>query len=84
MDWQARSVLGMEACGLPALQRSSLRSVASTSTMLSLALVSHSFNAFITPRLYAKVRLTTPSALRSFQEALASRPALGGLVVLEV
>lgn len=51
-----------------------------TKTMLRLSLSCKEFYYVVTPLLYAFVRLPAPSALRSFQQALATRPALGSFV----
>lgn len=73
----------VEACGPPTISRVTVvgRSDTDTDTLLQLSLASKQLYAFATPRLYAWVRLTRPSALKAFQQTLSSRPALGRLVV---
>lgn len=70
------------ACGPPTLFRSEVpgRTWDCTRTMNRLSQSGKELYALATPLLYANVRLTRPSALRQFQQTLASRPALGRLV----
>lgn len=70
------------ACSSPVLPRTHIvgRSDECTDMMMRLTLSCRAFNSFATSLLYAHVRLTRPSDLRLFHQALASRPALGMLV----
>lgn len=70
------------ACGPPALHRYTIvgRSDDCTTTMLSLLQTAKSLSPIIAPLLYRHVRLTRPSALRSFLRTVLSRPSLGELV----
>lgn len=67
------------ACGPPAIHRNTIvgRSGECATTMLSLLKAAKGFSSFIIPLLYRHVRLTRPSALRSFLQALLSRPSIG-------
>lgn len=70
------------ACGPPVIPRTTIvgRTDSCTATLLQLSLVSKQLYSFATARLYAHVRLTTPSSLRAFHRTLTSRAALGRLV----
>lgn len=82
LPYELRHLIILTACSSPGLPRHTTvgRSADCTTTMLALLQTARVFYPVIVPLLYSHVRLTRPSALKSFQQTLAARPSLGRLV----
>lgn len=82
LPYELRHLIILTACGPPVHRRHTKvnRSTECTTTMLALLRTARVLYPIITPLLYSHVRLTRPSALKSFQQTLAARPSLGRVV----